>query len=1306
MRKTTFITGIAILLFAIIPNFVSAQAMVLEYNTNLGDAQSTIVLPLEGTVNVTVDWGDGGQEPFTIAGEKNHTYSTAGIYYVSISGSLTAYGKNTNRRSLLANSNKKLINVSSFGDLGLTSLSYSFLHAENLIEVPELLPPTVNNMSFMFSLANSFNGNVGVWDVSNVTNMSSMFGSATSFNQDLESWDVSNVTNMGNMFGSATSFNQDLESWDVSNVITMYGMFNQASSFNGNIGNWNVSNVVAMDRMFRYATSFNRNIGNWDVSSVASMSSMFENAQSFNQDIDNWTVSNVISMSNMFKYATSFNGNIGNWDVLNVSTMEYMFDNATSFNQDIGAWVITNVENVKFMFQNATLFNQNIGNWDITGVRYIDFMFYNATSFNWDIGNWDVSNLTSLRGMFAYATSFNKSLSSWDLSNVRNLGGMFVHASSFNQDVGNWDVSMATDMWSMFEGASAFNQDISNWDVSNVTNMNQMFYGANIFNQSIGSWDVSQVTDMSGMFRLTPLFNQDISSWDVSSVTNMYQMFANSSAFNQNIGNWDVSNVTNMGYMFFISYFNQDIGSWNVSNVTNMEYLFYNNSLFNQNLSNWIISNVINMNNIFNYSRGLSTTNYDAILIGWASQDVNPNLNFNANVTQYSCNAVDARAILTGVDNNWTITDAGLENLPEISVIENSILVSNNGAKDFGTVGVGSSIDLIFTIENSGCTDLLLNGNPKIAISGLNAGDFSINELATSSIVTVDDFTTFTITFQPTDAGIRTAEISIANNDADENPFVFTIQGEGELSCFQLPTITAQDATPPLNTAFTTSISTTDLPVDCNVISYEFDVTYDASKVEYTGANVVGTIASAGMLVVNDATPGLLKIVCIAAGVPFVGEGDIVNLEFNSISCESSTLDLSNFKYNGEENTNLVNGTFNVEYDNEVTVEDAGGAVGVPLYVDITTQEILSNCAVSTYSFTLNFDETHIEYDGFDVLNSIDPGSSVIIDNSTAGVLSVTATSSGVFTGVGNLLSIKFNALTVGISDTELSNFQFDGNLITVMNNGVVVTELLGDVSGDGVVNGYDAALVLFYSLGLDTSIFGVNTPWEEWRIIAGDVDGDGSLTALDAALLMRYAADIINTFPAEDPGRSNFVVDTDINIELEGDYLVFYSRGQLLSVDILSATGNNELGEAEKLVDNVLTASNIVDGYKVGFASTYEIDNGTAFMRIPVSNFDGATTFTTKINGFEHTYTVAVTSTTDLNANTLAVYPNPTSGMIHISGIDSYENIQVVDITGSMIFNSSDVVNKIDLSNKAKGVYFIKIRTADKVYTQQVVIK
>jgi hypothetical protein len=56
----------------------------------------------------------------------------------------------------------------------------------------------------------------------------------------------------------------------------------------------------------------------------------------------------------------------------------------------------------------------------------------------------------------------------------------------------------------------------------------------------------------------------------------------------------------------------------------------------------------------------LSTTNYDALIIGWSAQTVQPSVPFHGGNSQYSAGAATtARGVLTGAPNNWTITDGG-----------------------------------------------------------------------------------------------------------------------------------------------------------------------------------------------------------------------------------------------------------------------------------------------------------------------------------------------------------------------------------------------------------------------------------------------------------------------------------------------------------------------------------------------------------------------------------------------------------------------------------------------------------------------
>ena len=81
---------------------------------------------------------------------------------------------------------------------------------------------------------------------------------------------------------------------------------------------------------------------------------------------------------------------------------------------------------------------------------------------------------------------------------------------------------------------------------------------------------------------------------------------------------------------------------------------------------------------------------------------------------------------------------------------------------------------MVFTIENSGTADLTFT--TPITISGANADQFTI-EAQPSSPVAGSGSTTFTVRFTPTSLGAKTATISIANNDSDENPYDLTITG-------------------------------------------------------------------------------------------------------------------------------------------------------------------------------------------------------------------------------------------------------------------------------------------------------------------------------------------------------------------------------------------------------------------------------------------------------------------------------------------------------------------------------------------------
>ena len=393
----------------------------------------TIGLPLNGTVNAVVDWGDGSSDPYVTGGVKTHSYANAGPWTVSVTGAVTHFGTasaNPNAAALTA--------VTAWGDVGITDLSYAFLGATALTSVPATLPAGVTSLASTFKGATSFNGAIDGWDTSHVTSMASAFETASAFNQPIGSWNTASVTSMLGTFSNATAFNQDIGTWDTSRVTDLMAMFAAAAAFNQPIGGWDTSKVTRMGSLFANAATFNQDISGWVTSGVTGMASMFMGAAAFNQPIGAWDTSKVTDMNNMFANAQAFNGSIGGWDTSKVTNMSQLFLSAGAFNQPIGSWNTGSATDMSAMFWAAHSFDQDISTWDTSKVTTMFGMFTHCTAFNHSVGAWDTSRVTSMKNMF-YSTSlttatYSAILNAWaakpQLSGVPFSAGSTTYSAS------------------------------------------------------------------------------------------------------------------------------------------------------------------------------------------------------------------------------------------------------------------------------------------------------------------------------------------------------------------------------------------------------------------------------------------------------------------------------------------------------------------------------------------------------------------------------------------------------------------------------------------------------------------------------------------------------------------------------------------------------------------------------------------------------------------------------------------------------------------------------------------------------------
>lgn len=147
---------------------------------------------------------------------------------------------------------------------------------------------------------------------------------------------------------------------------------------------------------------------------------------------------------------------------------------------------------------------------------------------------------------------------------------------------------------------------------------------------------------------------------------------------------------------------------------------------------------------------------------------------YNGDIQISSTNAATVTVALTG-------TDA----YPQMSVEGNSISIVNGDntpstadATDFGeiNINIADPVSRTFAIKNSGSSQLNLTGSPKVVIEGPDASQFMISTQPASPVYESGS-RNFTVAFNPSSKGLKTASISIANDDPAQQSFRFSIQG-------------------------------------------------------------------------------------------------------------------------------------------------------------------------------------------------------------------------------------------------------------------------------------------------------------------------------------------------------------------------------------------------------------------------------------------------------------------------------------------------------------------------------------------------
>ncbi|MGB4848121.1 MAG: choice-of-anchor D domain-containing protein, partial [Saprospiraceae bacterium] len=152
---------------------------------------------------------------------------------------------------------------------------------------------------------------------------------------------------------------------------------------------------------------------------------------------------------------------------------------------------------------------------------------------------------------------------------------------------------------------------------------------------------------------------------------------------------------------------------------------------------------------------------------------------FNIGVTTVTLSGTD------GINNATPCVRTVTVNAPEINLQGNGMDIANGQSgppndtdTDFDGLCISASLTHTFTIQNNGTASLNIPANG-ITLTGSGAGQFSIGGIGLPVSIGAGNSTTFTVTFTPTSGGPKLATVNIANNDCDENPYTFDVQGIG-----------------------------------------------------------------------------------------------------------------------------------------------------------------------------------------------------------------------------------------------------------------------------------------------------------------------------------------------------------------------------------------------------------------------------------------------------------------------------------------------------------------------------------------------
>lgn len=192
--------------------------------------------------------------------------------------------------------------------------------------------------------------------------------------------------------------------------------------------------------------------------------------------------------------------------------------------------------------------------------------------------------------------------------------------------------------------------------------------------------------------------------------------------------------------------------------------------------------------------------------------------------------------------------------MPEINVQGNSVTILDGDTTpivgddtNFGSADIaGGTIVKTFTIQNTGTAVLNIGA---ISFTGTHGTNFTVTT-PPSATVAIGGSTTFQVTFDPTIVGVHNAEISIVNDDVNENPYNYAITGNG----FATPNIVLSSSNPAVAASNITQGTTNNVIYAFNLAVTNADATLNNVVFNTSGSYAASNITNFKLWYSTDAT--------------------------------------------------------------------------------------------------------------------------------------------------------------------------------------------------------------------------------------------------------------------------------------------------------------------------------------------------------------------------------------------------------------------------------------------------------------------